>query len=216
MTYPEWVEKYRLQGCEIKNINGKYYLYRLKSRWDPDKKKSVKATGEYLGAITETGFVPKQVKANKADVYIIKEYGASAYLMSISEDIRRILCGVFDKRTADSIYVSAILRVIGEHTFKRLEHAYITSYISESIPDLSLSGPSATALLEFIGRRRDRITEAMRELSSCAINIIIDGSRITSFSKQMMMPQVGYGRGTDWDPQINLIYTIILDIGKLK
>jgi len=207
MTYPDWVEKHRLQGCEIKNINGKYYLYRLKSRWDPDKKRSVKITGEYLGAITEAGFIPKRVKVNNADIYVIKEYGASAYLMSISEDIRRILNGVFDKRTADSIYVSAILRLIGEQSFKRLEHAsYITSYISETIPDLSLKGPSATALLEFIGRRRDRITEIMRELSSCAINIIIDGSRITSFSKQMMMPQVGYGHGTDWDPQINLIY----------
>ena len=206
MSYPEWVEKHRLQGCEIKNINGKYYLYRLKSRWDPDRKRSVKITGEYLGAITEAGFVPKRVKANKADVYVTKEYGASAYLISISEDIRRILSSVFDKRTADSIYVSAILRVIGEQSFKRLEHAYITSYISETIPDLSLSGPSATTLLEFIGRRRDRITEVMRELSSCAINIIIDGTRITSFSKQMMMPRVGYGHGSDWDPQVNLVY----------
>ena len=27
MAYPEWVEKNRLQGCEIKCISGKYYLY---------------------------------------------------------------------------------------------------------------------------------------------------------------------------------------------
>jgi len=206
MPYPEWVEKHKVQGCEIKKINGKYYLYKLRSRWDADKKRAVKVSGEYLGAITEDGFVPKRLKSNKSDVYVIKEYGASAYLMSISEDIREILYRIFDKRTADSIYVSAILRLVGEHTFKRLEHAYITSYISEIIPDLSLTGPSATALLESIGRRRDLITEVMRELSSCAINIIVDGSRITSFSKQMMMPQVGYGHGTAWDPQVNLIY----------
>ena len=206
MAYPDWVSKHRLQGCEVKCINGNYYLYRLKSRWDPGKGKPVKVSGEYLGAITKSGFVPKKASNNASVVYVVKEYGASAYLMSISTDVRKILEDKFDARTADSIYVAALLRVMGEPSFKRLEHAYQTSYVSEVIPALDLAGREITALLEFIGRRRDLITETMKELSCCAMNIIVDGSRITSFSKQMMLPQIGHSSGSDWDPQINLVY----------
>jgi len=206
MAYPEWVEKNRLQGCEIKCISGKYYLYKLKSRWDPDKGKAVKVSGEYLGSITESGFIPKRISTPGSVVYVVKEYGATAYLMSISKDIREALAGGFDIRTAESIYVAAILRVMGESSFKRMEDSYETSYISEIIPKLSMSGQAITALLEYVGRRRDRITEVMREMSCCAMNIIVDGTRLTSFSKEMMLPAVGYSAAADWDPKVNVIY----------
>jgi len=206
MGYPEWVEKNRLQGCEIKYISGKYYLYKFKSRWDPDRGKAVKVSGEYLGAITEAGFIPKRASTPVNVAYTVKEYGASAYLMSISEDIRSALASGFDTRTADSIYVAAVLRVMGESSFKRMEDSYQTSFISEAIPNLSLSGPAITALLVYIGRRRDRITEIMRDMSYCAMNIIIDGTRLTSFSKGMMLPAVGHSAGSDWDPKVNIMY----------
>ena len=206
MAYPEWVEKNRLQGCEVKCISGKYYLYKLKSRWDSSKGKAVKISGEYLGAITEAGFIPKRVSTPISAIYVVKEYGASAYLMSISEDIHKALANSFETRTAESIYVAAILRVMGESSFKRMEDSYQTSYISEIIPNLSLSGQAITALLEYIGRRRDRITEVMRDLSCCAMNIIVDGTRMTSFSKEMMFPAVGYSSGADWDPKVNIMY----------
>jgi len=61
MPLPEWVQKHKKTGCEIKRIKGKYYLYELKSKWDKTKKKPVKVSGKYLGTITPTGFQPKKI-----------------------------------------------------------------------------------------------------------------------------------------------------------
>ena len=41
MVFPEWVEKHKKTGYEIKKINDGYYMYKRKSRWDKEKQKSV-------------------------------------------------------------------------------------------------------------------------------------------------------------------------------
>ena len=38
MELPEWVEKHKIKGHEIKYIRGKCYLYKVTSKWDPIKK----------------------------------------------------------------------------------------------------------------------------------------------------------------------------------
>ena len=53
MAYPEWVEKQKRPGTNISCIHGKYYLYEATSVWDPEKKRTRKKTGKYLGRITE-------------------------------------------------------------------------------------------------------------------------------------------------------------------
>ena len=58
MSFPDWVEKQKITGFEIKKIGDGYYMYERKSRWDKDKKKSVKATGEYIGVVTPEGVIP--------------------------------------------------------------------------------------------------------------------------------------------------------------
>ena len=65
MTYPEWVEKYRAAGKEIKQIHGRYYLYERKTVWDKDKKQPKKISGVYLGRITENGLLPPKKRNGK-------------------------------------------------------------------------------------------------------------------------------------------------------
>ncbi|MDR1878935.1 MAG: hypothetical protein LBQ64_05160, partial [Bacteroidales bacterium] len=82
--HPEWALAQKRKGTELRCINGRYYLYEVSSKWNPEKKKSVKITGKLLGSITEkNGFVEsekailkrQQVKIDKIKV---KEYGVSA------------------------------------------------------------------------------------------------------------------------------------------
>ena len=205
MAFPDWVEKHRKTGYEIKCINGNCYYYELKSRWDKEKKKPVKKTGDYLGTIKPTGFVPKSAKVPSTSKCINKEYGASAWLCSLSEDILDLLKQEFDAEIANSLYILALLRVKGEPTFKRAEHEYETSYLSESIPGLKLSGPRITSLLNTPGGYRDKSTSIMNTLSGSTKNVLIDGSTFTSFSRGMSLAQVGHGSDC-WDPQVNIMY----------
>jgi hypothetical protein len=51
-----------------------------------------------------------------------------------------------------------------------------------SFPEwLEMSGASITSLLENVGRQRDKIVTTINRLSSSVKNIIVDGSRLTSW-----------------------------------
>jgi hypothetical protein len=206
MVFPDWVEKHKKQGCEIKRIGDRYYLYERKSQWDPVKKKAKKKTGEYLGTITPSGFIPKRTTLPANDAISVKEYGATAYLSCISSDILKALKEEFPNGLGEMIYVLAILRARGEESFKRMEIQYQTSYLSDIIPGLAMSGASITSVLENVGRKRAEIVATMKKLSSSKTNIIIDGTRLTSWSEGMTLPDVGYSSTGKWDPQVNIMY----------
>ncbi|MDR1051057.1 MAG: transposase, partial [Deltaproteobacteria bacterium] len=206
MSFPEWVENQKKHGCEIKCIGDKYYLYERKSYWDPVKKKAKKKTREYLGAITPSWFIPKRIMLPSNSTYSVKEFGATAYLSCISKDILEILTQQLPDKMAKMIYVLAILRAKGEESFKRMDIQYQTSYLSETISGLSLSGASITSFLVDLGRQRDKIVTVMNKLSNSIQNIIVDGSRLTSWSKGMSLPDIGHNTSGRWDPQVNIMY----------
>jgi transposase len=203
MPPPDWVQKHKKTGCEIKHINGKYYLYKLKSKWHKTKKKPVKVTGQYLGTITPTGFKPKKTKTNPQQQITTKEYGTTTYL---TKDIQTTLENTFDTELAQKIYTLALLRVMGCTTFKRMDHTYQTSYLSEKIPKIALSPSTISTTLTKLGTQRKNIETTMLQLSKSVTNIIIDGSKITSCSHQISLAQVGYNNNHIWDPQVNVMY----------
>ena len=51
--HPEWALACKRKGTELRLLKGKYYLYEATSKWNPEKKRSIKITGKYLGRITE-------------------------------------------------------------------------------------------------------------------------------------------------------------------
>lgn len=59
MAHPDWVLKHKAKGTELRNIRGKYYLYKVTSKWDKVAKKSRKITLGQIGVITEEhGLIP--------------------------------------------------------------------------------------------------------------------------------------------------------------
>jgi hypothetical protein len=67
--HPQWATRFREKNTELRKINGKYYLYSIKSEYNKDRKRSVKKTLGILGSITqEQGFIPSDKKLLKEKV----------------------------------------------------------------------------------------------------------------------------------------------------
>ncbi|MGC8506408.1 MAG: IS1634 family transposase, partial [Thermoplasmata archaeon] len=56
---PDWVLEYKTKGVEIRVFGGRYYAYRVSSKYDADLRRAKKITGEYLGVVTRDGIVKK-------------------------------------------------------------------------------------------------------------------------------------------------------------
>lgn len=212
--YPEWVEKFRKSGFEIKHIKDYYYLYKYKTVYNKDKKKPQKVSGEYLGRITENGLVSKKQKlqsCSKAELGSPLEYGASKLLDILGADILEQLKVYFRDEMAETIFVIGKTGLIEPSPFKRLKMIYDNSYDSVEYPDLSLSGASMTSFLKELGSNRQGQLEFMKEFCKGSEYIIFDGTRLVSYSDGMDLARVGYNHCEIKDPQVNLLYCFSLE-----
>ena len=80
--YPEWIQKHRKEGTTVKNIRGKYYLYRRVTSKRVEGKKNPQPVYEFLGTITEEGIVPPQKRRLDINNVIVRELGFTYALMN--------------------------------------------------------------------------------------------------------------------------------------
>ena len=206
MELPDWVEKHKTTGYEVKKIGNGYYLYRMKSRWDKNKKKSVKAAGEYIGVIKPEGLIRRKERIDMGKPVFSLEYGATAFILSISEDILVSLKEVFPAKMAEEIYAVSILRLISPCPFRRVGDHYQTSWLSQHYPGLRLSKTSITKLIDDVGNDRRSCAAFMRNTMQPAPYMLVDGSRVTSKSEGMMRALPGHDKNKKFLPQLNQIY----------
>ena len=210
--YPNWVEKYRQKGTNISCIKGRYYLYAVSSVWNKEKKRAQKITTGYLGRITEEGLIPPKEKTLKVDMPItVKEYGASNVLNTIGGDILNELRNAFPAH-GELIFTIAALRVIERCPFKRVEHFYNKSFLSETFKGLKLSGKDLSFFLNDFGGNREQIAKFMKHFIAGNEHIVFDGTNIVSKSEKMSINRVGYNASRSYDPQVNLLYAFACDI----
>ena len=206
--FPEWVQRQRKTGHEIKIIKGKYYMYKRESRWDPAKKKSVKKTGEYVGAVTPGGIVPAKKLPTNSPVFSL-EYGATKFLFLLVGDILKCMRAHFDAPVADAIWAVAMLKLINAPCpFKRVGLQYETSWMSELFPRLALTPASLTRLIDQVGHNRLACAAFMRDNMAENPFILIDGSRAESKSEGMTRALPGHSKTHSFKPQINQIYIL--------
>ena len=211
-VHPEWVMKHKTKGTEIRKINEKYYLYKVSSEWNKEKNRAQKVTGEYLGTIKEEGLVPPKHKqiGNSVTSLSVKEYGACNFFDVISKEIQVKLKEIFPKYYM-MIYAISFLRTINKCPFKRIEHYYLNSYISEIYQDLKLSGKSISSFLRELGQQREQMVAFMNHFTSGTQHILFDATNIFSQSEKMDINRLGYNRHKNYDPQINLLYAFSCD-----
>lgn len=205
-AYPDWVEKHRGEGKEIKMIGGRYYLTSYEYRTVDGRRKKV-STGT-LGTIRPEGLIPscKKGQTIHSQVTAPLEYGASFLLESLGNDILSNLNETFSSKLSNQIFEMAKIGLVSPSPFKRMELIYSNSYDSRLRPNLPLSPSTITSVLNEIGSNREAQLNFMRKYYDGTEFIIFDGTRLVSHS----LGEKGYNHCNIDDPQMNLQYCFSL------
>ena len=210
MEHPDWVLKHKRKGTELRFIRGTYYLYEVKSRWNPEKKRAQKITGRLLGKITPNGFIPSpkyELSHKPLRPLTVKEYGATYLIFSVIDDVINKLADIFPSCFKELI-TAASMKVLHHCPAKNMDFFFRCSYLSERYPDVSLSEKRISSLFREIGSMRDSITSFFRSLINKRENdyVLMDATHLFSKSQSIDIARTGYNSKHDFEPQVNLLF----------
>jgi len=208
MKYPGWVLKCKEKGTAIHKIGKSFYLYQIASKWDRKLKRAKKITKGYLGKITPQGLKQPQYRINLPTS--CKEYGASWFLLENNTTVIERLKIYFPYRWKE-IFIFSVCRLMYQSVLKHMELHYQESWLSEVMPDASLSKNIVGKILEEIGRDRETIVEFLKGFICGNENLLIDLSHMFSLSQDMLLTEKGYNSQWDFTPQVNLLFIFSLD-----
>lgn len=207
---PEWATKHRKKGTELRCIGGNYYLYGASSKWDPEKKRSVKISGPLLGSITEEGgFVEsakRVVERSGAAVVApsIREYGASRLVEGLAATHMARLAEFFPTQW-QMIFAVAFVRLTWQSPVKNMGFHFSHSFLSERLP-VSLTDKNVSRLLRELGLARPRLVEYMRSFLGSGDYLLMDQTQVVSHSRNLPHAKPGYSNAGGFDPQVGLMY----------
>ncbi len=212
MDYPDWVLRQKIKGTEIRKIGSNYYLYKIRSEWDKDKKRAKKITEKFLGRITEEGLrKPKLERLIEAQKNIcVKEFGASQFIKTESNDIIQNLKETFPDNWKE-IFTFAVFRFFSASPLKNIQFHYQTSYLSEIISDAKVSSRTLSNILQTIGKQRNLIKTFLSKYIISGESIVVDLTHAFSLSENIISATLGRNTDQDYTPQINLFLLFSLD-----
>lgn len=212
MDLPNWVLAHKKKGTEVHTRDSGYYLYKISSVWDPKKKRARKITGSFLGKITKDGLIkPKhEIILESLKDITVKEYGATDYLIENNKEIINSLKKIYPHRWKE-IVSFAMFRLMYNSPIKNLSTHYVTSYLSESLQDASMSPRPISELLRDIGSRRKTMIRFLKRFVQGNEFAIIDGTHILSSSEGVDCAVPGYNSKRIFDPQVKLLLIHSLD-----
>jgi transposase len=211
-TLPDWVKKYQEKGTQAVRIKENYYLYKIKSVWDPKKGRARKVTEKYLGKITPDGIIkPKQERIIEGlNSITVKEFGASYFINSIASDIIELLKENYPSLWKE-IFVFSAMRLFHSSPLKNVSHYYNSSHLSDLFPDAKVSPKSLSELLFSVGKERGKMVNFMKNFVEGSEFLVIDLTHIFSLSENIISSTSGHNSEEDYTPQINLVLLYSLD-----
>ncbi len=206
MSYPDWVLKQKRKRTLIMRRRDNYYLYKVRSVWDKERKKTRLKTEEYLGKITPEGIVEPRVKRviKRYDQITVKECGSSFLLQHISGDIVESLWNFFPEWK--EIFVFSCMRLIHRSPMKNVEFHYRSSFLSEAIRDARVSPDSLRDMLRNIGMDRSSITDFMKSFMRDERYLAVDLTHILSMSEGVISATLGHNSKDEYLPQVQLLF----------
>lgn len=212
MTYPEWVIKQKRKGTEIRKIGDNYYLYKVTSVWDKEKKRARKITEKFLGTITQDGLIKprKERLIESINSVSVKEFGATNFLLDMNRDIKESLKDIFSDKWKE-LFLFSVFRLLYNTQIKNLQIHYATSFLSEALPGAHLSPKKVGSLLSNVGKERERTKVFLKQFISGSDFALIDLTHVFSFSENVISSVPGYNSKGDFLPQIHLIFLFSLD-----
>ena len=212
MAHPDWVLEHRRKGTEVRKIGNNFYLYKVTSIWDKEKKRAKKITEKFLGTITRDGLIePKHERALKSlDNISVKEFGATNFLLDANEDIKEKLKEIYPDRWKE-LFVFAVFRLLYNTPIKNLQSYYATSFLSKTLPDAHLSSKVVGDLLGGVGKERERTKTFLKQFVSGNDFLLVDLTHVFSLSENVISSVPGYNSKREFLPQIHMIFLFSLD-----
>lgn len=210
MAIPDSIKRFKPTGfgaVEIRHISGKYYVYKIGSRWDAAKGISKKVTGKCLGKITEAdGFIPNgyAARSKAPESPIVRSYGAFEIASQLSRDLEERLKEFFPDIYRE-IEATAQLRLIAGSCGKRLKDDFERSHLGDIHPDLRVSDYTVKGLYAKIAERQDSVQSFMRSCIKEGAKLLFDGTSVFSRADDSYS-QRGYNPNRSLNPQVRLIY----------
>lgn len=210
--YPEWVVKHRKPGTEIRRKDGKFYVYKVSSVYDKEKKRARKITGAFLGKITEAdGFVPSdKVKVSKSlpivnsNKITTREFGMSMFLQRSCKDIIDIIKIHFPEQW-QWIVACLYARLVYQAPIKKIDYYYKRGYLSEGT-NIVLNPKNISTLYRDLGVNRKPIQAYMQSFLNTSAVALIDATDIITYSKNLSENKVSKTKQGSFEPLFNLLY----------
>lgn len=212
MELPDWVARYKEKGTQVVKINNHYYLYKVKSVWDARKGRARKVTERYLGKVTPEGLIkPKHERVIEGLKDItVKEFGASGFVCEIASDVFELLRKHYPAEWKE-MAVFAVVRLFHSSPLKNVIHYYATSHLSDIFLGATVSPKSLSSLLRFLGERRGKAVEFMKEFVMGSEFAVLDLTHVFSPSENVISATLGYNSEGEYVPQINIALVFSLD-----
>ena len=180
----------RSEYIELKEIDGRYYVYSATSEWDSDEQRPKKRT-TYLGAISLEGeFTPKQLSesVDEADREIF-EYGngtlAEYFLTDVAESLETYT------RHAEELLAMAIIRAIDPQPLRLQSSRWEQLALSREW-DAHLSPNHLSTVLKETGRSVGWWHEVFESLVEEGDLLLYDLTTVFSRSQQISLAEKGY------------------------
>ena len=199
IALPDWVKKYKTKGVEIRVSGNRYYAYEMTSRWNREKKRADKITGQYLGVVTHDGIVkPRSMGLVRSDY----EYGNIALLYGIAErTVIPVLKEIYPTMW-ERIISYVILRNIQPLPMKSIHYLYEKTYLCR-IMDESMSPDSLSRMLSSLPW--DQSIRVMKRLTEKGEYVLMDSTAVFSRSENISFLELGHNSKGIHIPQINVM-----------
>ena len=209
---PEWVLKHQKKGTQAVQIGNGYYLYKIKSVWDPKRGRSRKVTEKYLGTIKPEGLRKSRHERLKESMknISVKEFGATEFLLKTNDEIVEKLKEIYPFAWKE-ILVFSIFRILHNTPIKNLRMYYTDSFLSEKISGARCSPKTISSILKDIGREREKTKIFLRSFISGSDFALIDLTHVFSKSENIISATPGYNSKKEFLPQIHMAFLFSLD-----
>lgn len=212
LDLPDWVRQHKATGTEVRVRDGRFYLYKITSKWDRRKRRSQKITQKYLGRITPEGVVAAKHEriAEGLKHITVKEYGVGWFLQDVGGDIITPLKEAYPGEW-QSMLVFAIMRLAYAAPMKLVREYYLNSFLSESLPAAATSSRSLSRLVYDLGMHRGRMLDFLKHFTDTTDCAVIDGTHIFSQAEGVAAATLGYNSKREFNPQVRMILIHALD-----
>jgi transposase len=212
MELPKWVLKHKKKGTEVRRLNGRYYLYKISSRWDPGKRRAKKVTEKFLGTITEDGMIKPRHERMKESMknVSVKEFGATAFLLEACGDVADALRKEYPEEWR-RIFTFSAFRLMHNSPLKNLRTHYNGSYLSETLGRVPLSPKVMGKFLRELGKEREKMKRFMKNFVEGTKFAVIDTTHVFSLSEGIITAVTGHNSRGECLPQTRLLLVHSLD-----